>query len=530
MRRYALLAVLLLVPAFPAAEAAGIERTDAFVTMSDGVRLEATVYTPAGMAADAGLPLVVRHHGGGANKDNAYDVRYAMDYVTSGNFAVLMYSHRGHGNSEGLFDFFGARTTRDFSEMLDWVEATFTTRIDTNNVGVNGYSQGGGESLLPAAADPRVKAASVGQTFADLNEALNPNDCFKASFATGIFAAAYKSTASRTQDDLALRWGATWYTDTEDVEVPLIGSTTDDVATRSPVTYLDDLDIPIFWAQAWEDQLFPGDHPAMILEPLQARGVPVHYWFSSGGHAAFGDFPAEVNAREAAMRAWLDTYLRGASHPELTGHEADYWRRTVAGRPGTWVAQQAAVWPPASTSVMRYLTAAGALQDTPPAPGTVATIVNDLASANLANDAISNEILGRIPGMGEVLARVPESPNPADTATFIGTVSSAFEVTGAPVVRLPATTSALRVFQVSAKVWDVDPAGSARLIWRGCRSFGAPFDEEVALTLWPNSHRFEVGHRIVLQVSAVDFPTFKPDTEPAVTMIGAGARLELPAV
>lgn len=532
MRRAGLILTLglALVGAPDTVRAAGIDRTDAFVTMSDGVRLEASAYTPAGMAPDAELPLVVRHHGGGASKDNAYDVAYAMDYVTSGNFAVLMYSHRGHGNSEGLFDFFGPRTTLDFSEMLDWVEATFTTRIDTDNVGVNGYSQGGGESLLPAAADPRVKAASVGQTFADLNEALNPNDCYKASFATGIFAAAYKSTASKTQDDLALRWGATWYSDTEDVALPVVGSTTDDVASRSPLTYIDDLDIPIFWAQAWEDQLFPGDHPEMILEPLEARGVPVHYWFSSGGHAAFGDFPAEVTAREAAMRAWLDEHLRGADHGLTTGPQADVWRRTVAGRPGTWVHERSETWPPATINATRYLDAGGALTTTQPADGVVGTIVNDLVSANLANDAISNEILGRIPGMGSLLQQVPESPNPIDTATYVGTVTSPLTVLGAPQLTLPwiATTSQ-RAFQISAKVWDVSSDG-ARMVWRGCKSFQSRNVFLTTLKLWPNAHRFEAGHQIVLQVSAVDFPTFKPDTEPTVTSFGSGARLELPVL
>src|SRR6202008_2184469 len=97
--------------------------------------------------AAARLPLIVRHHGGGSNKDSPYDVNYAMPAVESGRFAVLMYSVRGHGESGGLFDFFGDRTTQDFSEMLDWVAANHGALIDTNNVGSWGYSQGGGESL-----------------------------------------------------------------------------------------------------------------------------------------------------------------------------------------------------------------------------------------------------------------------------------------------------------------------------------------------------------------------------------------------
>lgn len=189
-------------------------RYDAMVEMSDGVRLDASLYVPPG---DGPFPVIVRQHGGGSNKDNEYDRGYGLRALGRG-FALLMYSHRGHGASEGSFDFFAYRTTRDFSEVLDWVETTPAAPVvDTANVGASGYSQGGGESLLPAAFDARVRAVAVGNTFADLNHALNPDDCFKFSFATGIFLAAYKVSGSRVDDASAIRWGAHLYTDTEDV-------------------------------------------------------------------------------------------------------------------------------------------------------------------------------------------------------------------------------------------------------------------------------------------------------------------------
>src|SRR2546426_9666592 len=98
------------------AHAASYTRTDAMVSMSDGVRLDASVYVPDGPPPAGGFPLIVRQHGGGSNKDNPYDTGYGLEAVETGNFALLMYSHRGHGNSEGIFDFFGQQTTQDFSE------------------------------------------------------------------------------------------------------------------------------------------------------------------------------------------------------------------------------------------------------------------------------------------------------------------------------------------------------------------------------------------------------------------------------
>src|SRR5688500_18176575 len=126
------IAAVLLLLALPAA-AADVERIDATVTMSDGVALDASLYMPEGNGAP--VPLLVRHHGGGSNKDSPFDVQYARLAVETGRFAVLMYSVRGHGNSDGLFDFFGPRTTRDFSEMVDWVAATHGSRVATEAIG-----------------------------------------------------------------------------------------------------------------------------------------------------------------------------------------------------------------------------------------------------------------------------------------------------------------------------------------------------------------------------------------------------------
>ncbi len=541
----ALLALLVAVPVGAHAEPA-FTRTDAFATMSDGVRLEVSVYLPAGIAADAQLPLVVRQHGGGSNKDNGYDVGYGLKLVETQNFALLMYSHRGHGNSEGAFDFFGARTTKDFSEILDWAEETFGTRIDTENVGTNGYSQGGGESLLPAEHDARVKAVAVGQTFSDLNEALNPGDCVKLSFSLGIFALAYKTALAETDDVTAVRWGTHMYTDTEDVVGPPNGmSATQEMRAHSPIAYLDatatrpGLNVPTFWAQAWEDQLFPGNHPEMILEPLRAKGVPVHYYFSSGGHAANGDDPSDLAAREQGMRDWFDEFLRGVDHGFASGQRplVDVWRRAAAGRPGSWAHETHADWP-IEPNVHFVALGNGALArptgpTTPPGPNV--TIVNTAATANLAYDPMMSEVDNQSRGRGGpatfgMTGSAPESQNPADTVTFTSApMDSPLKMTGAPEAIVHYDTTAQRVAQFATKVFDVAPDGSRRLISRGCSSIAQPADPVATLRLWPHAHTFEPGHRIQLTISTVDEPTFKADTEPQATTI-TGVGLDLPTV
>lgn len=533
--RSALSLCLLWLAAAPAlAQEPAYEAIPAMVTMSDGVRLDATLYLPSRISP-ARLPLIVRQHGGGSNKDSPFDVKYALKAVETGRFAALMYSHRGHGESEGIFDFFAARTTQDFSEMLDWVALNHGARVDTGNVGASGYSQGGGESLLPAAHDTRVKALAVGNTFADLNYALNPNDCYKFAFATGIFLGAYTSTATIVDVTVAARWGAQLMSDTEDVGTPLVPSATDDMASRSPQTYVDALverRVPIFWTNAWEDQLFPADHPERMLATLESAGVPIHYWFASGGHAAGANYLPEEEAREQAMLEWLDHFLNGAGRGPGNARKVDYWQRVTGNprKPGEWEHHTAAAWPiPGAKTVSFHPQADGALGETPAPADETATLINDAASFNVANDALVHEVAGNVPGMGDVLDQVPESQNPVDTVTYTSApLAAALNVVGAPEITVAQDSTHQTVQQLVAKVWDVSDAG-AQLIWRGGDS--ANHGDVVTFRLWPNAHRFEPGHRIVLTISAVDFPTFKPDTEPwRSTLSLAGTRLDLPTI
>jgi predicted acyl esterase len=537
----------------------------AMVEMTDGVDLDASLYVPKEpVPTDNGkIPVIVRQHGGGSNKDNDYDLGYGLEYVKTGKFALLMYSHRGHGSSEGFFDFFGTRTTLDFSEILDWA-ATQSTVVDTNNVGVSGYSQGGGESLLAAENDARVKAAAVGNTFDSLNRALNPNDCFKFSFATGIFALAYKGSASKTQDELAVRWGAQLYTDTEDEPLGPMPSTTDDLAARSPLTYVHEdltrpmykrgLQIPVFWSNSWEDQLFPADHPQQVLADLKLRGLPVHYWFASGGHAAGPNDPGDQTGKEAAMRDWMEEFLRGADHGYKPGDaapvdEVDYVRRVApyADEPGHWVHDTAPAWPVPSTPHVYYAGAGGTLEPAPQSDGDLATIVNDAASANVANDAITHEVPRQIDdgirshggpatSLHTAPDGVPESVNPLDTATFAAgsLASSTPTYVGAPEAQVHYRTTARHALQFDVKLWQSFPGGARRLVWRGCTSIGnIPESGEGTATfqLWPNAVRLgEQNDTLMMTISTVDFPTFKPDTEPHATTLLAGTLVSLPAV
>jgi predicted acyl esterase len=87
-----LLVCLLLAAAVAPAFAAepSYDKVVAMVAMSDGVRLDTSLYIPK-QPAFGRLPLIVRQHGGGSNKDSPYDVNYGLKAVETGRFALLLY-------------------------------------------------------------------------------------------------------------------------------------------------------------------------------------------------------------------------------------------------------------------------------------------------------------------------------------------------------------------------------------------------------------------------------------------------------
>lgn len=539
MKRIAAMIVLVSIAVvLPVRADLGYEVLEASVEMSDGVGLDLSLYTPLAPTPPGGFPLIVRQHGGGSSKDSEYDVRYALKAVHTNRFAVLMYSHRGHGGSGGVFDFFGRRSAADVSELLDWVPNA-RPQIDVSRTGMWGYSQGGGLSLLPAMTDPRIKAVAAGNTFDDLSHALNPNDCFKFSFATGIFALAYKSTASKTDDSVALRWGAQWNTDTEGVAVPVVDasgavsvqSTDSETAGRSPATHVHGtpgtvydtgLNVPVFWSNSWEDALFPADHGLGILADLESRGIPTHLWFASGGHEVPETHAADEAGKEHAMLEWFEEFLLGIDHGYASGArpKVEYAQRIPGGG---WTHKTAPSWPVPGMSAEYGATPGGGLMPGAAPQSSLGTIVNTAASANLATEPIlSNRA-------APLVSNMPDSRNPADTLTFATDAAVApLEFTGAPRVSIRYASTAQRVAQFNVKLWD-ERDGARRMITRGCLSDETPGDGVADFDLWPNSHVLAPGHRLVMTISTVDFPTFKPDTEPQASTL-ASATLTLNGV
>jgi pimeloyl-ACP methyl ester carboxylesterase len=89
------------------------------------------------------------------------------EMLARAGFRAVLVDLRGHGRSTGDFLTFGVVESRDLVQVLDALE---TRGLTLGDVGVLGYSYGGGIGIEWAGIDPRVKAVVAVAPFASLRD------------------------------------------------------------------------------------------------------------------------------------------------------------------------------------------------------------------------------------------------------------------------------------------------------------------------------------------------------------------------
>jgi predicted acyl esterase len=106
------------------------------------------------------------------------------------------------------------------------------------------------------------------------------------------------------------------------------------------------------------------------------------------------------------------------------------------------------------------------------------------------------------------------------------------ETVGLGEVRIPYTLAPPVSATVVARVWDVAPDGTARLVTRGAARLDPPAYDgptgRLRLGLFGNHWRVPAGHRLRVDLAQADEPMFRRANLPA-TLSFTGAELVLPA-
>jgi uncharacterized protein len=139
-------------------------RTDVEFPGFGGVTLRGWLYRPE--AATGAVPAVVMAHGFSATRHMGLPA--FAEALAAAGYAVLLYDHRNLGDSDGepRQEINPWAQARDYRYALTWVSAQ--SGIDPDRLAVWGSSFSGGEAMVVAAVDPRVKAVIANAPFAGL--------------------------------------------------------------------------------------------------------------------------------------------------------------------------------------------------------------------------------------------------------------------------------------------------------------------------------------------------------------------------
>jgi uncharacterized protein len=137
----------------------------------DGLKIAGQIYLPEDR--EPPYPAVILCHGvpsGAAADPNDGGYPLLARTIAGEGFAVLIFSFRGAGDSEGNFDIVG--WTHDLAAAIDYLWGL--SEIDESHLSLVGFSAGGAVSIYVAAQDKRVSAVAGCAAPADFSAISDP--------------------------------------------------------------------------------------------------------------------------------------------------------------------------------------------------------------------------------------------------------------------------------------------------------------------------------------------------------------------
>jgi predicted acyl esterase len=484
-------------------------------------RVEADLYTPAGVSQANPAPAVMATNGFGGNKGefNSLGASYAKR-----GYVFLAYSGLGFGSSPNptsptpsqptpgsgckitlddpdfdgkaasrLVDFLGGTKAAQDGTKIDYVARDAVShdgvaRGNDPRMGMIGGSYGGEIQFSLAGQDPRVDALVPQITWHELSYSLAPNNT---DFTRGV----QTTTPGVLKLDWPVLFTAVGLADTfaptatgdtshlgqcpnfsdqvcrSLVESAARGYPTDDTRAllhhASVSNYIQNVKIPTLLSQGQNDNLFNLQEATATYRILRGQGTPVKMLWRSAGHSGGDIGTSETNSAnpetsyESRMALeWFDFYLRGLGDaPPLDFSFLTDWIPYTAGKDAAASVGSTPSFP-ASTDTPLYLSGGDALT------GDRAAVKK--GSAQFAATPVAPSSVGG--GLVEAKADTPPADAPGTSVSFTGApLPSDFDVVGASRLSLKLDAPVHQGTQgadpggklvVFAKLYDVDPAAA----------------------------------------------------------------------
>jgi hypothetical protein len=510
---------------------------EVLIEMDDGVELAGTVALPSldGQTPAPGpFPVVV---GMTPYSRNGSCGCYAPALWATRGIAGAVVDVRGTGGSGGTLEenFFSPREARDSAAVIEYLG---TQPWSTGKVGMAGGSYVGITQLLAAAQQPPHLAA--------IAPAVPVSDLYREGFAHGgipsiFFDVQYIAVqgvpgALGTNTDpfllehsLKAKLGQSAV---GTISFDYLERPNDDqfYRDRSPITRIDDIEVPVLIIGGWRDGLSPRGAPEMFQRLAKRPGVETRLYMGPCTHkgcgglfAPFTDPPGQESV-SAYVFEFLSKHLTGAPAPDRAPV-----RYHLQGKDELVDADR---WPPAGTRFARYALAPGTLRPAGAArdgeAGSAQYITNPADGFSLAFNKYGTVAASpyvptdqRLEGASGLTFRTAVADEPLD-------------LVGPSALHLVAASTATDT-DWYAKLSDVAPDGTESIIEEGAlrashraldpaltrpeRPYHPHVDPtpiepnrfyEYDIEIWPTAYRIAAGHRLQLRLTSVDVPTHLP--------------------
>jgi len=504
----------------------------------DGVPIDVNAAFPPEPAGgmDGNYPLVMTFHGYGGSKVGLGGMRQWLDR----GYAVFSMTDRGFHESCGSADSRDADPAGCATGFVRLDDTRYEIRdaqlfagmladeglIDPLKIGAIGPSYGGGISLALAALKNRVMmpdgtlvpwtspggkplaiaAAAPWITWSDLAYSLVPNGgtldyvvdnpyegrfgVMKESLVTGLYISGLAAPGFYAPLGTP---GAniTGWRDLLNAGEPYEGPEADallaEITNFHSAYYIDDSvePAPILMANGFTDDLFPVDEALRFFNRTSTVYPDAKLSLLAGeiaGHPRSATEPDVITKMAQAQQAWFDFYVRGIGTEPTQGVEAITQTCPVDAPAGR--SFKSDTWAGLSRGEVRF---------------------KDSSKQDIAPTSGIPEIAARFDPVtgGGSCVEVASQDEPGTIEMPLDPVSGSYTLIGSPTVtgkfKLPGNTS-----QVAARLLDIAPNGTERLVARGLWRPATGGPTKQAFQMHPNAWTFEEDHAPTLELLAKD--------------------------
>jgi predicted acyl esterase len=470
-------------------------RKDTLIAMTDGIKLDVSIFYPDTVKPAAGWPAVIFCHGYGGSK---YDYFYDALEQTNDGYYSLCYTMRGQKGSEGFSNLISTTEMNDFIQVINFVKSR--PLVNPNMVGVMGASQGGIIPLMASCYNPTsnlLKSICSDVSSPEFASSWIENKCVKMSL---LWSLSYPDSIARyTQQVKAYR---NWIlADTPDKW--------DSLAYYLPINRdfsnkLHDNIVPICFGLVWQDKFFNVDGYLKNLGNISSAYRM--YIGTFDGHGADPE-QNETHFYDWITGEWTDYWLKGIANHSMDSSKFMYAASIypVTNYCWTWQRFYSDIWPPLGTQNIKfYLQPNGRLYNEELWNVSYDTVgfVNDIKDTTMTmTEAVNREFTGAVfnTKFGKTQYTFDTKPLLSDT-----------RMVGTPFVNIhykPSTT----VAQFNLQIWEILPDGSGDLITRANyteRNITPNIIRQLYFYGTASAHTFKTGNRIRVIITNLDNLTY----------------------